>query len=121
MRPYFHLANSKEGTRLIVDKLSFDGFVATNVRPPAEALELEGMKVFPNPARDYLIIENLFNINKECSLSLMSITGQVIRELKLPAGQRTAQMEVGDLAPGLYVLVMKKGDSNYSKKIIIQK
>lgn len=105
------------GTKLFVDKLSFDGFVQTKV----DLLQLDGMNVYPNPARDYLVIENLFNLNKECSLSLFSITGQLLREIKLPAGQRTAQMEVGNLSRGFYILTMKKGENNYSKKIIIQK
>ena len=113
--------HAQPGTRLVINKLSFDGFVSGVQTTKVDLLQLDGMKVYPNPARDYLIIENLFNINKESSLSLLSITGQVLRQINLPAGQRIAQMEVGDLSPGFYVLIMKKGDNNYSKKIVIQK
>ncbi|MDB5228155.1 MAG: hypothetical protein JWN78_2348 [Bacteroidota bacterium] len=118
---YSNKNNVHAGTRIIVDKLSFDGFVSGVQITKTDLLQLDGMKVYPNPARDFLIIENLYDVNKVCSLSLFSITGQLLREIKLPAGQRTTQMEVGDLSPGFYVLTMKKGENNYSKKITIQK
>ncbi|MDB5228154.1 MAG: hypothetical protein JWN78_2347 [Bacteroidota bacterium] len=109
------------GTKLFVDKLSFDGFVSAvnNIKP--DLFELDGMKIFPNPARDRLIIENLFEDNKECSVTLFSFKGESIKEIKLAAGEHTAHMEVGDLSPGFYLLVMKKGDRVFSKKIIIQR
>ena len=109
------------GSKFVIDKLSFDGFVSgvKNINP--DLLEMDGMKVYPNPARDLLIIENLFADNKECSLTLFSVKGEIIREKKLSMQEHYTQMEVGDLAPGFYVLVMKKGDRAFSKKIIIQK
>ena len=111
--------NPKLGTTLTVDKLSFDGFVSAVNNAKPDVLEMDGMKVYPNPARDLLVIENLSD--KDCSLSLLNVSGQILREIKLPAGQHSTQMEVGDLAPGFYLLVMKKGDDHFTKKIIIQR
>lgn len=109
------------GSTLFVDKLSFDGFyTGIHNNNTAELLELDGMKVFPNPAKDILIIENLSDNSKDCSLTLLGTNGQIIRETKLTSGQRTAQLEVGDISPGFYLLVMKKGDQVFNKKIVIQ-
>ena len=113
--------NGKAGTKLMVDKLSFDGFVSAVNNTHPDLFELDGMKVFPNPARDRLIVENLLADNKECSLSLFSVKGEIIKEIKLAATEHSAQIEVGELSPGFYLLVMKKGERTFSKKIIIQR
>ncbi|MDB5227787.1 MAG: hypothetical protein JWN78_1980 [Bacteroidota bacterium] len=110
--------NLKQGSKFVLDKLSFDGFV-TKVKKP-DVMELDGMKVYPNPTRDHLIIENLLSSDKEGSLTLMNVSGQMIKQVKLIPGERTAQMEVSDLSPGFYLLMMKKGDQTFSKKIVIQ-
>ena len=112
--------NAAIGSKLIIDKLSFDGFISGIQQTKTDLLELEGMKVYPNPARDYLIVENLPVGSKECSLSIMSITGQLLKEVKLSLGEQTSQLETGSLPPGFYVLIMKKGEKVYTKKIIIQ-
>ena len=117
----FRIVNTdlKAGSKFVIDKISFDGFV-TETKNIKNLLELDGMKVYPNPARDHLMIENLLADNKECSLSLFSVKGEIIRTIKLPAGEHFTEMEVGDLAAGSYILVMKKGDQTFNKKIVIQ-
>ncbi len=121
------ISNSKKKTLdagnsiLLVDKLSFDGFytgISQHTSP--DLLELDGMKVFPNPARDMLMIETQPDNPNDCSLTLLGITGQIIRETKLNTGQRISQLEVGDIAPGIYLLVLRKGEHTYTKKIVIQ-
>ena len=108
-----------QGSKFVVDKLSFDGFVS-GIKNIKDLFELDGMKVYPNPARDYVMIENLLT-DKKCSLSLFSVKGEIVREIKLAAGERLAKIEVGDLPPGFYVLVMRKGERLFSHKIIIEK
>ncbi|MDB5227786.1 MAG: C-terminal target protein, partial [Bacteroidota bacterium] len=115
-----NVSGLNSASKFVVDKLSFDGFVSGIKNIKNDLLELDGMKVYPNPARDHLMIENLFADNKACTLSLFSVKGEMIREIKLAAGERLAQIQVGDLSPGFYVLVMKKGDRSFSHKIIIQ-
>lgn len=107
------------GSRLILDKLSFDGSV-TAVMPPAELLEVDGIKVYPNPTRDYIIIENAVGIRNESSLAVWGISGQLIQEVKLTPGKQTAQMEVGNLKPGIYLISIRNGEKTFSQKIIIQ-
>ena len=111
--------NALFGSTLIVDKLSFDGFVS-GIKNNPDVLELDGMKVYPNPARNVLIIETQLGNSNDCSLALLAINGQTIRETKIHAGQRTEQLEVGDISPGIYLLVLRNGERLYNKKIVIQ-
>jgi hypothetical protein len=110
----------KAGSKVIVDKLSFDGFVASSIPTSIhESFTEEGIKVYPNPTRDYLVVENLSSGNEGCTLSLLNINGQVIRELRFNGSQKYAQFETGDLSPGTYILILKKGNKIFNKKVII--
>ena len=100
------------------DTLSFYSSKPTNIFEPKQ--ESEGMKVYPNPTKDYLIVENLLYGSKECILSLMNLSGQLLKQTKFLPGQRTFQLGIADLSPGIYNLVLKKGDLIYNKKIVIQ-
>ncbi len=108
------------GSRLVLDKLSFDGFVTTGVTPSAEILDADGIKVYPNPARDYIIIEYPAEIKTESILSILGSNGQLIRKVTLARGKQTTQMEVGHLLPGVYLIIIRNSKQTYMHKIIIQ-
>lgn len=62
----------------------------------------EGIRVFPNPARNQLRIHNLEAGTKQ--VELYSMQGRLIRTMLVPAGQTNIIMDLHGLYPGAYIL-----------------
>ena len=71
------------------------------------------IKVYPNPTNNYLIVENLQNIN----LKIINIYGQQIENLDLQA--TTSYIDVSAYENGIYFLVFTNQKQIISKKIVI--
>lgn len=72
------------------------------------SFDVSGIKIFPNPVADYLILKNLTtDVAKE--LVIKNIVGETIRSVS----NENDQMEVlvTDLNPGLYILELKSEDN----------
>lgn len=119
-------SNSKSpviGSTLIVDKLSFDGFVLTDITSkitPPELFEEAGIKIYPNPSRDYIVAE-CDNIKSAYTISIVNIQGQVLKEIRLERNQKYIQIRVGELAVGSYFLLLENEEKIYTKKFIVLK
>ncbi len=74
------------------------------------------IKVYPNPASDYIIIEIEDSLRIE-SILLTDMSGRVIRRLE--AGN--TYMEISTLAPGMYFLKLKVENRHVVKKILIRR
>jgi hypothetical protein len=64
--------------------------------------------VFPNPARDKIVIKSNGNINE---IILIAANGQIVNMQKANAA-REVEMDIHDLAAGLYLLRVSNGDGN---------
>jgi len=78
------------------------------------------LDVFPNPVHEV--------INVQCDLQnpidkagIYSLTGSLVRELEIPAGQAPTKMrfDIGQLVPGVYLLQVQSGTAKASKKITV--
>jgi len=78
------------------------------------------IKLFPNPATNYLMIQYDLLGTQEASLELMSLTGQVVKRMKLDSEQQDARLEVADLAKGAYFARIKAdGQTIKNQKIMV--
>ncbi len=113
----------KLGSTLMVDKLSFDGFVLTNITSNTtahEVFEEAGIKIYPNPTRDYIFID-CENISAASTITILNIQGQTLKEISIEKNQKSARIGVSDLAVGSYQLILNSNDKIYSKKFLILK
>lgn len=115
------LRNPKAGSRLIIDKLSFDGFVLGIPNTHPDLWELDGLKIYPNPARDILIVETTSASSKPYTVSIYGINGQIVKYATITPGNHNITFNVGELASGSYILSVCSGANIVSKKIFIQK
>lgn len=87
----------------------------------APAALVDGVTVFPNPAKDRLQVEIMLQANAKVSGKLFDLQGRVIRELwqeeALFAGRSVLSREVGDLTRGLYVLRLSIGEKQVYRRI----
>ncbi|GAB4281348.1 MAG: hypothetical protein Kow0068_05830 [Marinilabiliales bacterium] len=73
------------------------------------------INIFPNPANDVLMIENLDNI---VNFSIINVTGMLINKINTSSNKYS--LDVKQYANGIYYIVFKKADNSImSKKITI--
>lgn len=82
------------------------------------------MSVFPNPATDQLtvvLLSDLDNADK-ASVKMIDITGKFVMEQELQAlGQlHQVDLEVGGIAPGVYIVQVESGVEVKRERVIIQ-
>jgi len=120
-------ANSHYNTRLKVDTwmgnyygvdTSFNT-LATGIQE--EAGTVNSIFVYPNPIANYLNIELKGSFTTESTFDLFGLNGQLIKELKIPAGQNKTYVSVEDLQAGLYLLKLASGNTVFHQKITVIK
>jgi hypothetical protein len=90
------------------------------ILPAADGSDI-GLAVFPNPAGSLLNVLFAAKANTVLNLSLINIIGQAAYTQKgtLTGGNFSTLINVGNYAPGTYVLKILLGGKLYSRKIII--
>jgi hypothetical protein len=104
-----------------------DGCVAqsdnfTYIIVPANSTENDiGLSVFPVPANDQLSVIFASPANAALKLTLVNSRGEVnySENKTIQAGGYNTSINVSQMAPGTYVLNVRLGQKNYTKKVII--
>lgn len=79
------------------------------------------IKVYPEPAKDFVTIdltEYNGNINQ---INLLNIHGQQVFSIKIINEQKTIILPLSDLSDGMYFLQLQSNSGTLSKKIIVEK
>ena len=76
------------------------------------------LKVFPNPAKETLLIQGLINSNESLRVQLFDITG---KEQSIPLVHNTIglQMDLSKLRSGIYFLQLSTATEQLIKKILV--
>ena len=77
---------------------------------------MESVKLYPNPVRNQLKIENL---SEATDISIYSITGQMLQSVSSVVG--SVEIDVNNLSNGMYFIKMQNGNSVRTEKIQILK
>lgn len=69
--------------------------------------EHQYMKVFPNPAGDYLIIEHKLEVEPENVFAeIRNIQGEIVKDLQLSGKQNQQTTDIQKLKPGIYIVTL---------------
>lgn len=114
------LATRSDGcTNLISKTVVVRSVASVSIDPEDQAL-----KIYPNPVRDMFYLENLMWFQKDITIKLLSLEGQVVlhqqlfyREFPLPIylSQLTQP-----LPPGIYVLHLQRDNKIFQRKLVIE-
>ena len=100
---------AENGVVHVIDKVLLDATASVNEN------ELEGFNVFPNPAVEFINVEVENSDSKE--VSIVNNIGQVVKVSALTSGQ--TKINVLDLEPGNYTLVVRSANSSRVEKLVI--
>jgi aminopeptidase N len=78
------------------------------------------VEIFPNPVTDPLTIY-LHDINQpSATIRLINAAGQLVykKDIALVNGAEVHQLNMGNLAKGMYILAITAGDFNYKKQLV---
>jgi len=80
-----------------------------------DALELEKIKIYPNPVKDVLYVDLPETIHEPISIKLLSVTGQIVFHQSKDLYDSELKIDIGSLPAGVYFLYLK--NSNIRKVI----
>lgn len=115
------ISSAKGASRLIVDKLTFDGyaFIPGSQNPVILPREDAGVKIYPNPARQLVIVETNFPSDEEAVLQLSDLSGRIVASLSVPASQSRIEINTAGLHSNFYILRLISGDKILNRKIVV--
>lgn len=85
---------------------------------------IENITVYPNPAQDFVNISISLAEQNEVTISLFNMLGEalmIIDKGKLTAGSQLLQLNIADLASGIYNISIKVGETKSIHRIVINK
>ena len=74
------------------------------------------IKIYPNPAQDFVSIELPKNIN-QTQLSIYNLTGQLISQKQIT--QPSKQIPIAELSNGTYIFVIQNGDKVIGRQRVV--
>ncbi|MCQ4034499.1 T9SS type A sorting domain-containing protein [Kaistella montana] len=82
--------------------------------PPEKMLE--SLRIYPNPASNFINIEMLNSNLRDYSFSITDLSGKLLVKT-----QNAKKVDISKLSPGIYFETMNVEDQKLTKKIIISK
>ncbi|MCB0544503.1 MAG: T9SS type A sorting domain-containing protein, partial [Saprospiraceae bacterium] len=84
------------------------------------ALPGQSFGIYPNPATDKLWISLPEHVAGSISVSLRSMTGEIVSDQNVESGKisRSFSVDLSGLAPGIYFLTIYSGGERFSSKLI---
>jgi len=129
---YYHLnfgwGGSYNGWYLLPDEIPYNltiiegavvnigsAFVAVSEPTPEKR---PGTRIFPNPVKDYLYIDLPDIETNKGTVTIYGPLGNPALEKKINPGNALTKIDMGDLAPGIYLCRIRSGNRNSMHKII---
>ncbi|MFA6200571.1 MAG: T9SS type A sorting domain-containing protein [Bacteroidales bacterium] len=123
MKQLFGMKATEDGGVILssnnwIAKVSEDGLLSIlNI----ETQEKESIKVYPNPAKDYINVDiECTNFNNASSIELFDMQGRIVRKEKLKAKQGN-RVDVSSLCAGAYTYNVSLNGKTISGKVIVGK
>lgn len=87
-------------------------------------IDKANVSIYPNPVSEVMNVSFEVSKDSEVSLEMYNLQGQQVRIQQLgytPMGFNSAEMGVGDLESGLYVVIINTGKTQIAKKVRVVK
>lgn len=108
------LKAGKHILKLVIDESYFDiDWIKFTEKDATNTLNIisDKIEIVPNPASDYVKVSGVENINR---MELTNTEGKTI------ATSNTNEMQLGNVAAGLYIMKIKTNNCTYAEKLIVK-
>ena len=81
------------------------------------------MEVYPNPAKDQLMVRTQVNSSVPVQITLVTVLGKTVQTTSVPVArlqQEGVRLNTSELANGLYVVRLKTSEGTITKKVMVQ-
>jgi extracellular elastinolytic metalloproteinase len=99
------------------------GFSLPTVLSTSKRLSEQMLEVYPNPARDQVLVRTQVSSKTAVSVQLLTLMGQVVRTQSVSAAslqQNGVQVNTAELANGVYVVRVTTSEGTITKKVSVQ-
>ena len=81
------------------------------------------VKIEPNPASGFIQLQPGKAINEPLMIEFYSLTGIAVKKYTISpfAGESSYRMDISDLRPGLYFIIIKSGSIISTRKLIVER
>jgi len=86
----------------------------------AEDIFQQNISVFPNPAKEKIIIEFLQINNEELDLELVDALGRVVFSKKIKMATKSEEVNISKYPTGIYFVKIKSTEKEWTKRIVIE-
>jgi hypothetical protein len=118
--PYAQLGNNTHWYSTA--KLDFSGIICSIGINESAAANLAEVSIYPNPAKDNLIVSLDVKEASAVTINVYNAIGQLVQTSKTPSafGKTDLNLNVEGLTPGVYMVNIKAGGLTSTKKLIIE-
>lgn len=90
--------------------------------PTSSSVESSQLKLFPNPAKEYVTVELDLKKKKETTVSISDVSGKLMKTLDLGkvSGLQQYKIDVSDWPSGMYVVQLSHGDYRKIEKLVVE-
>ncbi|MBD2714242.1 T9SS-dependent M36 family metallopeptidase [Microvirga sp. STR05] len=102
---------------------NFAGFALPTTLSTSKQLNEQMLEVYPNPARDQVLVRTQVSSKSAVSVELLTMMGQVVRTMSVPAStmqQAGVKLNTAELANGVYVVRLTTSEGTITKKVAVQ-
>jgi len=103
-----------------IEDVDYDFILTVEGPDGLNDLESAGISIYPVPARDFLNIQ-FERLAEETQLEVISTSGKMIRQARIPANQSTYVLDLNDVENGTYLLHLKNSTLNNIGRIVVTK
>ncbi|WBA40710.1 T9SS-dependent M36 family metallopeptidase [Hymenobacter canadensis] len=99
------------------------GFATPPALSTSKRLSEQMLEVYPNPARDQVLVRTQVSSKTAVSVQLLTLMGQVVRTQSVSAAslqQNGVQVNTAELANGVYVVRVTTSEGTITKKVSVQ-
>ncbi|MFC5271776.1 T9SS type A sorting domain-containing protein [Adhaeribacter terreus] len=97
----------------------------TKVNNPMNVKErktnIQAFKLYPNPAKNYVMVAAAFKKNTSATVSLVNLLGQTLSKVNLPVNNQIHyQMPLNELPKGVYLIRLETETGMQTQRLVIQ-
>ena len=108
--------NGSTDADLSNDEINFDVTVLQSIG--IQENEIDGLKIYPNPANDFITVE-MNEVSENGQVEILNLLGQVVATHSLDAGS-TSRINTSNLKAAVYLVKVTSNGKTSTRKITIQ-